>query len=197
MVRKLKERATPEQHVLLDAVRSSAQQIWQAGLGAFAKAQQEGSEMFDKLVQDGSELHRLTQFLPGGGAGMADKVSNLAGSMSKQATGSWDKLEKIFEDRVARAMRSLGVPSQDDVESLRAEIAGLKEAMAASAPARQAPRKAAARPAAKPSAKAAPKPAAKPAAKSVAKSVAKAARKSAGKAAKKAAPRARAASSAR
>lgn len=185
MVRKLKEQATPEQHALLAAVRNSAQQIWQAGLGAFAKAQQEGSDMFDKLVQDGSELHRLTQFLPGGGAAMADKVSNLAGSMSKQATGSWDKLEKIFEDRVARAMRSLGVPSQDDVESLRAEIEGLKAAMANAAPARQAPRKAAARPAAKPAAKAA----AKPAAKTV--------RKSAAKAPKKTTPRARTASSAR
>lgn len=175
MVKKLKEQAPPEQQALLDAVRNSAQQIWQAGLGAFAKAQQGGSDMFDKLVQDGSELHRLTQLLPGGGAAMADKVSNLAGSMGKQASGSWDKLEKIFEDRVARALHSLGVPSQDDIASLRADIAGLKATIAAAAPAQQSPRKATAR----------------PAAKAAAKALAKSTRKTPVNAAKKTGPRAR------
>lgn len=175
MVKKLKEQAPPEQQALLDAVRNSAQQIWQAGLGAFAKAQQGGSDMFDKLVQDGSELHRLTQLLPGGGAAVADKVSNFAGSVGKQATGSWDKLEKIFEDRVARALHSLGVPTQDDVESLRADIAGLKAAMAAAAAAQQSPREAKTR----------------PAAKAAAKVAAKSARKTPVNAAKKTGPRAR------
>lgn len=149
MDNKPNEKATPEQHALLEAVRNSAQQIWQAGLGAFSKAQQDGSAMFDKLVRDGSELHRLTQFLPDGGAAMADKVSSFAGNVGKQATGSWDKLEKIFEDRVARAMRSLGVPSQEDVEGLRAEIAVLKAALADATRATRAPRKAAAKLAAK------------------------------------------------
>ena len=174
---KPKEQATPEQHALLDAVRSSAQQIWQAGLGAFAKAQQGSSEMFDKLVQEGDELHRLTQFLPGGAA-LADKVSQLAGSVSKQASGSWDKLENIFEERVARAIRSLGVPSQADLDSLRADIAALAAAVERAAPARKAARKAAASPAAKATAKAVPKRTAT----SVRKSQEKAGKKTASKA---------------
>lgn len=160
MDNKPNETATPEQHALLEAVRNSAQQIWQAGLGAFAKAQQDGSAMFDKLVRDGSELHRLTQFLPDGGAAIADKVTSLAGNVGKQATGSLDKLEKIFEDRVARALRGLGVPSQDDIERLRAEIAVLKAAIPDAALAPRA-RKTAAAPALKAAAKKPPEAALK------------------------------------
>ena len=39
---------------LSSAVKDSAQQIWLAGLGAFAKAQEEGSKVFDALVKEGS-----------------------------------------------------------------------------------------------------------------------------------------------
>lgn len=173
---KLKEQATPEQHALLDAVRNSAQQIWQAGLGAFAKAQQGSSDMFDKLVQDGDELHRLTQFLPGGAA-LADKVSHLAGSVSKQASGSWDKLETIFEERVARAIRSLGVPSQADFDALRADVEALAAAIEGATPARKTARKAAPGPAAKAAVTAAPKRAATGVRKSPAKAVKKTASK--------------------
>ena len=173
MDNKSDEKPTPEQHALLEAVRNSAQQIWQAGLGAFSKAQQDGSALFDKLVRDGSELHRLTQFLPDGGAAMADKVSSFAGNVGKQATGSWDKLEKIFEDRVARALRSLGVPSQEDLERLRAEIAVLKAALADTAPAPRAQRKAPAKRAAKAAAKSATRGTLPGAAKTPKKAVAK------------------------
>ena len=36
-----------------DRIKDSAQQIWLAGLGAFAKMQQEGSKAFEALVKDG------------------------------------------------------------------------------------------------------------------------------------------------
>ncbi|HEU4843331.1 MAG TPA: phasin family protein, partial [Burkholderiaceae bacterium] len=42
MVKKLKTLAKDDDKQLANAVRNSAQQIWQAGLGAFAKAQEEG-----------------------------------------------------------------------------------------------------------------------------------------------------------
>ena len=42
---------------LSSAVRESAQQIWQAGLGAFAKAQGEGGKVFESLVREGVSLH--------------------------------------------------------------------------------------------------------------------------------------------
>jgi poly(hydroxyalkanoate) granule-associated protein len=166
MVRKTKEAANPEQSALVDAVCSSAQQIWEAGLGAFARAQKEGNELFDRLVQEGGELARLTErFTPDSGLQGSGAMSRLAENMSRQASGSWDKLERIFEDRVARAMRSLGVPSRDDVEALSQELAEVKGKLAAL-------EAQAAKPARKPAAKTAAKPAGKQAAKLAAKGAA-------------------------
>lgn len=166
MVRKAKETANPEQNALVDAVFTSAQQIWVAGLGAFARAQKEGSELFDKLVQEGGELQKLTERLkPDKGYSPGGTISKLAENVSRQASGSWDKLEKIFEDRVARALRSLGVPSHDDVEMLQRQVEELKQMVATQMQAaKPAARKTAAKSAAKPPGKPAAKLAAKGAA---------------------------------
>ncbi|MGZ5198764.1 MAG: phasin family protein [Telluria sp.] len=166
MVRKTKEAANPEQSALVDAVCSSAQQIWEAGLGAFARAQKEGSDMFDRLVQEGGELAKLTErFTPDKGLLGGGAMSRLAENMGKQASGSWDKLEKIFEDRVARAMHSLGVPSHDDIEAVSQELIEVKQKLAAlEAHAGKPARKTATKTAAKPAGKQAVKLAAKGAA---------------------------------
>jgi poly(hydroxyalkanoate) granule-associated protein len=161
MVRKLKELADPHQDTLVDAVLTSAQQIWVAGLGAFARAQKEGSELFDKLVQEGGELHKLTErFTPEKGLLAGGPMSRLAESVGKQASGSWDKLEKVFEDRVSRALRNLGVPAREEVEALAREVAELKAKLAARPAARKSAAKSAAKPAGKASAKLAAKGAA-------------------------------------
>ena len=57
MPKKLRELAneTPETQ-LAAKVKNSANQIWLAGLGAFAKAQQEGVKMFEALVAEGERF---------------------------------------------------------------------------------------------------------------------------------------------
>jgi poly(hydroxyalkanoate) granule-associated protein len=133
---KPKDIAAAGPNALAEAVTASAQQIWQAGLGAFAKAQQDGGKMFDMLVRDGAELHQMTQqFSTDKFFGGTGKVGRLAENVSRQASGSWEKLEKLFEDRVARSLRSLGVPSRGEVDELRREIDALKAAMTPPAPA--------------------------------------------------------------
>ena len=130
MDRKLKDMLKPEDNAMLDAVRASAHQIWQAGLGAFARAQAEGGDLFDKLVQEGGELQKLTQRLAGDkGASVADTVARLAENAGRQASGSLDKLEQLFEQRVSRSLRSLGVPSSADVQALGRDMAELQEAL--------------------------------------------------------------------
>lgn len=189
MVKKLKALAKADDHQLAEAVRTSAQQIWQAGLGAFAKAQEEGGKVFAKLVKEGTELQKRTQKLAGAKVSdVSETVTKMADNVSKQAAGSWDKLEQVFEDRVARSLTSLGVPSQKDIQALTRRVEELNKAVAAlsgkkpavakaAAPARAAAKPAAKKPAAKPVVKAAAKPAtkavAKPAAKPAAKSSAK------------------------
>ena len=38
---------------LTSTIKESTQQIWLAGLGAYAKAQEEGGKIFEALVQEG------------------------------------------------------------------------------------------------------------------------------------------------
>jgi len=124
-------------------IRESAQQIWLAGLGAFAKAQAEGGKVFDSLVQEGTTIQRKTQAAAEEKFGdMGARWSGLAGDMSSKAGQQWDKLESIFEDRTARALTRLGVPSAKQVEDLEARVAALTAQVAklekAAAPARPA-----------------------------------------------------------
>ncbi len=108
---------------LADMVRESAQQIWQAGLGAFSKAQAEGSKAFEALVKEGSVLQRKTQAAAEEKVNEAtSRMSSMANDISSRATGQWDKLEGIFEERVAKALQKLGVPSAKDVQTLIARV---------------------------------------------------------------------------
>ena len=131
MAKKSKTLEKAEDKQLASAVRTSAQQIWQAGLGAFAKAQEEGGRVFSKLVKEGTDLQKRTQKLAENkAAGVTDTVTKMADDAGKQAPGSWDKLEQVFEDRVARALSSIGVPTRSDVEALTRRIEQLSNAIA-------------------------------------------------------------------
>jgi poly(hydroxyalkanoate) granule-associated protein len=113
MTKKLKSVATDTK--LSSTIRESAQQIWLAGLGAFAKAQEEGNKVFDALVREGESIQSKTRKVA------EDKVTEMAA----KATGTWDKLEQVFENRVAKALNSLGVPTKSDIEALTKRVAQL------------------------------------------------------------------------
>jgi poly(hydroxyalkanoate) granule-associated protein len=147
---------------LANTVRESAQQIWLAGLGAFTKAQGEGGKAFDTLVQQGAAMHRKTQAVAEEKIGeVASRMTQVAGDVGAKAGQHWDKLETIFEERVAKALSKLGVPSSKDVNALIARIDALS-ASVAKLP--KAPQEPAARATAKSAAKAAKAAPAKPAA---------------------------------
>jgi polyhydroxyalkanoate synthesis regulator phasin len=128
MAKKLKKN---DDQQTAEVVRMSSQEIWQAGLSAFAKAQEEEGKFFSM---------------------------------------------QLFEERVLRALSSIGVPTAKEVEALSLRIDELTKQVAALTPKKAAVKpaaKSATKPAAKPAAKAAKKPAAKPAARAKAKTAAK------------------------
>jgi len=109
------------------SAKDAAQQIWLAGLGAFAKAQQEGTKVFEALVKEGVGLQKKTQAAAEDGLSQAQsRFAHLASELGTRATGSWGKLENIFEERVARALEKLGMPSAADVAALEARIEALE-----------------------------------------------------------------------
>ena len=146
---------------LASSVKDSAQQIWLAGMGAFAKAQAEGGKVFDALVKEGVSLQRKTQAVAEEKLGdVTGKMSSMASEVTSKAGASWDKLENIFEERTAKALGKLGVPTAKDVAELTRRVEELSAAVAKlSKSPKAAPTKTAAAKA--PAKKAAAKPAAK------------------------------------
>ncbi len=141
----------------------SAQEVWLAGVGAFGRAQAEGSKLFDTLVREGASVEQNTRKAASGGVdAMRDAVESRVGQARERATETWDRLERVFEDRVKGALRGLDVPSRDEVAKLSREVETLNAelrrqrasgAAGAAAPARKAAvRKAA--PATRPAARA-------------------------------------------
>jgi poly(hydroxyalkanoate) granule-associated protein len=158
MVKKLKQMAEKKasssagllDSALAGAVKDSAQQIWLAGMGAFSKAQAEGGKVFEALIKEGTALQRKTQGLA------EDKISevtgrmtSMAGEVQSKAGQHWDKLETIFEERTAKALNKLGVPSAKDVEALIKRIDALSAQVAKLSQTAPAKKAAATKPAAK------------------------------------------------
>ena len=170
---------------MASAVKDSAQQIWLAGMGAFAKAQEGGTKVFEGLMKEGLSLQRKTQAVAEDKLGeVAGKVTAMAEDVGNKAGQHWDKLESIFEQRTAKAMTKLGVPTAKDVQALAERVDALAAAVAQMAKAGNAPKAAApAKAPAKKVVKAAGP--AKAAAKAPAKAPAKAATKRASAPAKK------------
>jgi poly(hydroxyalkanoate) granule-associated protein len=115
-------RADAAKHNLID----TAQQIWSAGVGALARAQGEGSDMFEALVKKGMNLEAQTRKLANGKVDVVrgaveDRVENVR----EKATDTWDRMEKVFEDRVQRALTRLGVPTREDLSSLIKRVESL------------------------------------------------------------------------
>ena len=112
------------------AVLESSHQIWLAGLGAFAKAQQGGKQVFDMLVKQGEVLEAKTRSAAAQTADAAREAAKAkAKEMQTMAGGTWDKLEQVFEDRVSRSLARLGVYTSSDVERLSERVNELSEAV--------------------------------------------------------------------
>ena len=87
--------------------------------------------MFETLVKEGVSLQRKTQTAAEDKiTEVTSRMTNMAGDISGRATQHWDKLETIFEERVAKALNRLGVPSAKDVDALMARIDALSASVA-------------------------------------------------------------------
>lgn len=122
--------AKPSSKDLSQSVIDSSRQIWLAGLGAFSRAQAEGQKVFDTLVKQGEDLETRTRRAAAHTAAAAtDAAKAKAKEVGAMAGGTWDKLEHVFENRVARALSKLGVHTQNDVEKLAERVDALSEAV--------------------------------------------------------------------
>ncbi|WP_347910142.1 phasin family protein [Pseudomonas grandcourensis] len=110
----------------LGDVKSYARKIWLAGLGAYTKVGQEGSEYFQELIKAGQVVEKkgkkvVAEKLEAANAEIDEaksEVSTFKGRVEVQL----DKVEKAFDTRVASALNRIGIPSKHDVETLSAKL---------------------------------------------------------------------------
>ena len=114
------------EHQLTNNARDFARQIWLAGLGAFARTQEEGGKFFDALVQEGqavdNQMKKTAEEKSGPVKESVGAMKDKVGEIRDKATGAWNKLEEVFQTRVARALRRLGVPTKDDIQQLFEQV---------------------------------------------------------------------------
>jgi poly(hydroxyalkanoate) granule-associated protein len=101
------------------SIMESAQQIWLAGLGAFAKAQGEGGKLFETLLKEGTSLEQKTRKIATGTVGeVRGAVETGVSQVRERTQETWDKLEQVFENRVSRALGKLGIPGRKELDDL-------------------------------------------------------------------------------
>ena len=110
----------------LSEVKSYARKIWLAGLGAYAKVGQEGSDYFQELIKAGQTVEKkgkkaVSEKLEAANAEI-DEAKGEVSSFKGRVEVQLDKVEKAFDSRVASALNRIGIPSKHDVETLSAKL---------------------------------------------------------------------------
>lgn len=117
------EQETENARQLADKIKDSARQIWLAGLGAYTKAEEDAGRFFDRLVREGEEIETRTR------GAVERQIRNVEGrveEVKERATGTWDRLEGVFDQRVSRTLQRLGIPTHEEVQALKARIEHLE-----------------------------------------------------------------------
>jgi poly(hydroxyalkanoate) granule-associated protein len=114
--------AKKEQKKVYDDMRDSAHKIWLAGLGALAKAEQEGAKVFNSLVEAGEEFEargkkRFTLV-----KGKVQEARDVAERELDKLGDTFDKLGDSFDAKVAGAVEKLGVPSREEIQRLTQRV---------------------------------------------------------------------------
>lgn len=127
-------RATDSARAVPEPLRQGVQQVWLAGMGAFARAQKEGPAAFQEAVAEGLKL--LGQSQSTARQRMRDvfetaqeTLQSRVGGARDQAQETWDNLETLFQSRVQRAMHQLGVPTAEEIRILTRRVAELNESV--------------------------------------------------------------------
>ncbi len=118
-VKKTAPKTSAHKANVAENIMGSANEIWLAGLGAFAKAQQEGVKIFNKLVDEGKGVEKIIKKTT---QTATKEVKDNVGKVTNKASRSWDKLENIFETRVEKVLAKLDIPSSAEISALLDKI---------------------------------------------------------------------------
>lgn len=87
-----------------EKVVGSVRSIWLAGIGAAIVAQEEGSKMFDTLVQKGEAAEKQA---------------------TDKATTTWGTVTEKFDQQVSASLHRIGVPTREEIATLTRRVDAL------------------------------------------------------------------------
>lgn len=142
--KKLKKKTAAKPKASLDQltgpVLESAQDIWRAGLGALTMAQREGgkaisqgSALFEQLVAEGARVEKEGRSVVDKGAdtvrkGLAtaeEELEHQLDAARQSAEDRWGHLESVFEQRVLKVVKGMGLATADELRSLADRVEAL------------------------------------------------------------------------
>ncbi|GAB3505901.1 phasin family protein [Pseudoxanthomonas daejeonensis] len=106
----------------------NAHQVWLAGIGALARAQSEGSRLFEQLAEEGRQVEdgeTPASSAAGRLEGLRQNLDAAMGRAQTRAGEAWESMGRVFEQRVQQTLRQLDVPTRDDLDALGARIDAL------------------------------------------------------------------------
>lgn len=93
---------------LQDELAESAHRIWLAGLGALAAAEQEGTKVFNRLVDRGKEVESRGK----------QQFQDARG----RAENAWSGMGDKVDEKVTAALHRLGVPTREEIQDLTRRV---------------------------------------------------------------------------
>ena len=121
---------TRQEKTVQEDLKESAHRIWLAGLGALAAAEQEGTKMFNRLVDRGRDFEAKGRTEA---KDQYDKAREQFDKAKGQAKDTLDNVGEKVDEMVTAALHRLGVPTREEihtltqrVEELNAKVEALK-----------------------------------------------------------------------
>jgi poly(hydroxyalkanoate) granule-associated protein len=96
----------------------NAHQIWLAGLGAVATAQEEGGKLFKNLVEKGEDFEKA-------GKNRVEQAKGAVSGVKVVAESYWDTFERTLDDKVTAVIHRIGVPTKDEIDTLTERVESL------------------------------------------------------------------------
>ena len=103
------------QHKRMPLVRQSAQQVWLAGLGALALAEEEGGKLFGSLVKKGHSVDKVNRAKVG-------KALERVGKIRENARRTLGRFRLPIDTGMAGALHRFGVPSRQEIVTLTKRV---------------------------------------------------------------------------
>jgi poly(hydroxyalkanoate) granule-associated protein len=116
-------------HLQPTTIRRSAQQIWLAGLGAFALAGEEGGKLFTGLVKKGQGVEKLNKTRLQRVFTRMGKVGERVREDAERAVG---RIGNPFDSGMTVALHQLGVPTRKEIVTLTKRVEELTRVVARS-----------------------------------------------------------------